>query len=80
VLYNIRHLDIYCIMNIFIPVLFICANAQCEFLQGTSHFYSAQECVIAVETQRNLIINAARVNGLDVAVQATCVAASITSV
>ncbi len=67
-------------MNIFIPVLFICANSTCDFLQATTHFYSAQECVLAVETQRALIVNTARVQGLAVLVQATCVAAQVTSV
>lgn len=66
-------------MNIFIPVLFICANMTCEFQQATTHFYSAEECVTAVETQRNFIINTARAVGLDMQVQATCVTASITS-
>lgn len=67
-------------MNIFIPVLFICANTQCDFLQATTHFYSAEECVLAVESQRNLILNTARVRGLDVLVQATCVTARVTTV
>jgi hypothetical protein len=64
-------------MNIFIPVLFICANAVCEFQQATSYFYRAEECVIAVETQRNFIINTGRAVGLDIEVQATCVTAHI---
>lgn len=67
-------------MNIFIPVLFICANMQCEFLQATMHFYSVQECVAAVETQRNLIVNTARINGLDLSVQATCVSAKVNTI
>jgi hypothetical protein len=67
-------------MNIFIPVLFICANSTCDFLQVPTHFYSAEECVLAVETQRALIVNTARVRGLDVLVQATCVTARVTSV
>jgi Tfp pilus assembly ATPase PilU len=67
-------------MNIFIPVLFICANSVCEFQQATSHFYRIEDCVIAVETQRNFIINTARAVGLDVEVQATCVAANVKTI
>ena len=64
-------------MNIFIPVLFICANLQCEFQQSNTYFFRVDECVAAVDAQSNFIINAARVNGLEVNLRATCVTVNI---
>jgi len=67
-------------MNIFIPVIFICANSMCEFQQATSYFYRMEECMTAVETQRALIVNSAAILGYTVEAQATCVTARITSI
>jgi hypothetical protein len=67
-------------MNIFIPVLFICAGLQCEFQQATTYFSRIEECVAAVETQYNFIVNAGQLRGLDIKVRATCVAVTVTTI
>jgi hypothetical protein len=68
-------------MNIFIPVLFICANVACEFQQARTYFTTLEDCVAAVETQHNMIVNQARVLGVDnLVVKATCVTVTVTTI
>jgi hypothetical protein len=67
-------------MNIFIPVLFICANNLCEFQQAATYFNTIEECVTAVETQYNFIVNAGQLRGLDIKVKATCVTVKVTTI
>jgi len=64
-------------MNIFISVLFICANLQCEFQQATQPSNTIEECQLAGAAQRALIIQSARLYGQSVEVEATCVTVRI---
>ena len=40
-------------MTIFIPLLFICINNHCEFLQATTHNVSEKECRVNVEKKKD---------------------------
>jgi len=64
-------------MFVFIPVLFICANSQCEFQQALTHLDTMEECAVSVESQRIRIITAARLAAQEVLVEATCVTVRI---
>ena len=39
-------------MTIFIPVLWICLNGHCEFMQQTRHFTDEEACKEAVRVQK----------------------------
>jgi len=64
-------------MFVFIPLLFICANSQCDFQQATTHLNTIEECVVEVETRRAFIINSARLIGQSMEVAGTCVVVRI---
>ena len=38
--------------TIFIPLLFICINANCEFMQSTGYFESEQQCLTDLDKQK----------------------------
>lgn len=40
------------IQIIFIPVLFICMNGHCEFMQAQTWFKTEQQCLTALEAQK----------------------------
>lgn len=44
-------------MIIFIPVLFICVNASCEFMQATRYESTEKECRSSIETQKQHMRN-----------------------
>ena len=39
-------------IEIFIPVLWICVNAKCEFMQAEVHFYQEEKCTQSLEQQK----------------------------
>ena len=41
------------IQVIFIPVLFVCMNNNCEFAQSMKYFTRESECRVAVESQKD---------------------------
>ena len=38
--------------TIFIPMLFICINANCEFMQSTGYFQVEQQCIADLDLQK----------------------------
>ena len=38
--------------TIFIPMLFICINANCEFMQSTGYFQVEQQCMADLDLQK----------------------------
>ena len=43
-------------MSIFIPVLYICLNGHCEFLQQLTHYTNRQQCMAIVEVKKQEFI------------------------
>jgi hypothetical protein len=39
-------------MTIFIPLLFICINGHCEFMQSTGYFQAEQQCLADLDLQK----------------------------
>lgn len=39
-------------MSIFIPVLYICMNGHCEFLQQLTHYTDRAQCMAAVTEKK----------------------------
>ena len=50
-------------IEIFIPVLWICVNAKCEFMQAEVHFYQEEKCVQSLAQQKEHMRNLVRQAG-----------------
>ena len=46
-------------IELFIPVLFICINDNCNFMQGQNSYKSEVSCIIAIDKQKNHMIELA---------------------
>jgi len=67
-------------IEIFVPVLFICINNNCEFMQSTGHFLIEQKCKSDLERQKQHMQDLAKQAGLEIKVlEGTCVDARIKS-
>ena len=70
-------------MTIFIPVLFICLNGNCEFMQGKTHYKNEAQCVASLDMQkqhmRNLVKEAEKqgTKGDITILEGTCIDAEI---
>jgi len=40
------------VTTIFIPLLFICLNGNCEFMQSTGYYTDETECMVDMEMQK----------------------------
>jgi len=61
---------------IFIPVLFVCMNDRCEFMQATRYFTREAECRASVETQKDSLRKMALKGGQMITqLEGTCVTA-----
>jgi hypothetical protein len=70
-------------MTIFIPVLFICLNGNCEFMQGKTYYKNEAQCVASLDMQkqhmRNLVKQAEQqgTKGEITILEGTCIDAEI---
>jgi len=66
-------------MTIFIPVLFICMNGNCEFMQAKTHYTVEAQCRASLESQkqhmRDLVKDAGQ--GSIEKMEGTCIDAEI---
>ena len=62
------------IQVIFIPVLFVCMNGNCEFMQSMKYFTRESECRVAVDAQKdNLRKMAAKGDATITLIEGTCI-------
>ena len=64
-------------VSIFIPVLWVCLNADCQFLQSVTHFTSIEQCQQSMEIQRQGMRRQAARAGEDIVIEGTCIVANI---
>ena len=65
-------------MDIFVPVLWICINANCEFMQAEQHYTRESECKQQVDIQKAKIRKLAKEAKSQVeALEGTCISVSI---
>jgi len=64
-------------VSIFIPVLWVCLNANCEFLQAVVHFSTVAQCQQSMEIQRQGMLRQAAIAGEAVVIEGTCITANI---
>ena len=61
-------------MTIFIPVLWICLNGHCEFMQQTRHFTDEEACKEAVRVQKQKLRDMAAETGETITqLEGTCI-------
>ena len=61
---------------IFIPVLFVCANGQCNFMQAQKHFVREAECRANVDVQKEHIRKVSAKAGTPITlIEGTCITA-----
>jgi hypothetical protein len=62
------------IQVIYIPLLFVCMNDNCEFMQSMKYFTRESECRVAVESQKeNLRKMALKGGGVITQLEGTCI-------
>ena len=62
------------IQTIFVPILFVCMNGNCEFMQSTKYFTRESECRVAVESQKeNLRKMSLKGNAMITQLEGTCI-------
>jgi len=60
---------------IFIPVLFVCMNGQCNFMQGT-HYVREAECRAAIDAQKKRLQEMSLKGGQMITlIEGTCITA-----
>lgn len=65
-------------MTIFIPVLWICINANCEFMQQSKYFIVEAECTDAVRQQKQKMRDMAGEVKTEITVlEGTCIDATV---
>ena len=62
------------IQVIFVPVIFLCMNGHCEFMQAQTWFKAEQQCRAALESQKdNLRKMALKGNSMITQIEGTCI-------
>ena len=65
-------------IEIFIPVLWICVNANCEFMQSQGYFRTEEKCLVNLELHKRHMTNLiAQAGGKVTVLEGTCVDAKI---
>lgn len=66
-------------MEIFIPVLFICMNGNCDFMQAQIHYKNEAQCRASIDTQKIRMLEVAeRANqGKYTVLEGTCINARV---
>lgn len=59
---------------LYIPVLFVCMNGNCEFMQAQTSYKSEQQCRVAVDVQKENLQKMALKGGQMVTlIEGTCI-------
>jgi hypothetical protein len=59
---------------LYIPVLFVCMNGNCEFMQAQTSYKSEQQCRAVVDVQKeNLQKMALKGNSMVTLIEGTCI-------
>jgi len=66
-------------IEIFIPVLFICMNGNCDFMQAQSFYKSEAQCRASIDTQKTHMLEVAKKadQGKMTVLEGTCINAKI---
>ncbi len=68
-------------IEMFIPVLWICVNANCEFMQSEGYFRTEEKCLTSLELHKRHMTNlVTQAGGKITVLEGTCVDAKIKTV
>jgi len=69
-------------IEIFIPILWICVNDKCEFMQSEGYFVREQECLVSLENQKRHMQDLVRRSNMGkiTVLEGTCVDAQIKTI
>jgi hypothetical protein len=52
-------------IEIFIPVLWVCINAKCQFMQAQTHFIDEERCLQSLDEQKQHLIDLIEQSGVE---------------
>jgi hypothetical protein len=66
-------------MEIFIPVLFICMNGNCDFMQAQTHYTNEAQCRASIDAQKIHMLKVAETanQGKYTVLEGTCINARV---
>jgi len=66
-------------IEIFIPVLFICMNGNCDFMQAQTHYQNETQCRASIDAQKIHMLKVAETanQGKYTVLEGTCINARI---
>jgi len=66
-------------IEIFIPVLFICFDSNCNFMQAQNHYRNEAQCKASIDAQKTHMLEMAETAGQGkyTILEGTCIAAKI---
>lgn len=65
-------------IEIFIPVLFMCLNGNCNFMQAQTHYKSEAQCRASIDNQKKIMIDNAKKTGIPIeTLEGTCINAKV---
>jgi len=66
-------------IEIFIPVLFICMNGNCDFMQAQTHYTNETQCKASIDAQKIHMLKVAETanQGKYTVLEGTCINARI---
>jgi len=67
-------------MTIFIPVLIICINAQCEFQQAMTYYLAESQCRTVMTQQKTQMQTLTARAGTTAVIEGTCITADIKAI
>jgi len=63
--------------SIFIPVIWACMNANCNFLQAVVYFQTEAQCQQSMEIQKQSMRRQAAIAGEAIVLEGTCITVNI---
>jgi len=65
-------------IEIFIPVLFMCLNGNCNFMQAQIYFISEEQCRASIDNQKKIMTMNAKKTGFPIeTLEGTCINAKV---
>ena len=64
-------------VSVFIPVIWACVNANCQFLQATIYYSTEAQCQQSMEVQKQGMRRHAAIAGEVIVLEGTCITINI---
>lgn len=65
-------------IDIFIPVIMLCMNGNCEFMQAHKYYLNESQCLQQIDAQKQVMIKQASTSPVPIDIlEGTCITAKI---